>query len=453
MADYIVAVDLGTSHLTGIVGERNANGIFSIIACETVETDNCIHRGMITKSDNTAKHISDILSKLERSLNGGYINKVYLGVGGQSIRTIDHPVEMDFPEETGITESDIAFLKEKCGDYQPEKKDGEALAMASAVYFVDGRKDTKPVGALCKRLEARYKLVIGRSSLRHRIMESFKKIPEKEIAGILVSPLALADAVLSLSDKELGCALVDFGAGVTSVSIYKGGDLQHLCVIPLGGRLITLDLKSLNLTDADAERLKRERGNAIYCKEDESKTFKLEVDGTEREIKLGDLNAIVEGRTREIVENVVARICDVIEPKELGAGIVLAGCASELENLPELIKEKCKVKHVRFSIIQKGLVNESDEIGNPLYMMAISLMLKGTESCVSNPLSPWQPNEKQEKGHLGDTGQEGGADDAHETDDGKETGDDKAGIGEKQPRQKNNRLKKIFKDYYPDLFT
>ena len=56
MADYIVAIDLGTSHLTGIVGEKNANGTFSIVACETVETDNCIHRGMINNSKNLANH-------------------------------------------------------------------------------------------------------------------------------------------------------------------------------------------------------------------------------------------------------------------------------------------------------------------------------------------------------------------------------------------------------------
>jgi len=198
--------------------------------------------------------------------------------------------------------------------------------------------------------------------------------------------LALADAILSPQYKELGCALVDFGAGVTSVSVYKGGDLKHLCVIPFGGRLITRDLTSLQLTEADAEILKKERGSAILQNEDENEHVTIEMEGSEREIKMSDLNAIIEARTKEIVENIYARICEVIELRQLGAGIVLAGCAAELRNLPELMKEKFGLK-IGFSTIQRGLVDNADEmLGNPMYMMAISLMLKGTERCVSRQI-------------------------------------------------------------------
>ena len=384
MTDYIVAIDLGTSHITGIVGEKKPDGTFSVIACETEDPASCIRRGIIYNRDNTAIRIGSVIKKLESRLKGDFIDKIYIGVNGQSLRTIDHIEVKDIVDGAAVTNEDIEVLKEQCEKYNPDLQD--VLDIAPAVYYVDGRRDTNPVGVPCKRFEARYKLVIGRSSIRRDIVKSISVLPEKELAGIIVSPLALADAMLSREEKELGCALVDFGAGVTSVSIYKNGDLLHMSVIPLGGNLITRDITSLQLTEAEAENVKKEYGSAILQKEDEEEVIKVGLKGVENEIELKDLNVIVEGRAKEIVENVYARISEVTELKSLGSGIVLAGCASELRNLSDLIKDKCKVK-VRPSAIRGGLVHDSDELlGNPLYMTAISLMLKGTVPCVTRPV-------------------------------------------------------------------
>ena len=398
MTDYIVAIDLGTSHITGIVGEKKTDGSFSIVAYETVETDTCLHRGIIYNSDNTTTCIDSLLKKLERRLKGDFIDKVYVGVGGQSLRTIDHIEAMEIAEGASVTADDIAELKERCQKFKPDI--GDVLGIAPPVYYMDGRKDIEADGVICKRFEAHYKLVTGRAMIRFAVKNCIEAIPEKELAGIIVAPLALADAVLSPKDKELGCALVDFGAGVTSVSVFKDGDLQHLCVIPFGGKLITRDLTSLQLAEADAEKLKKENGSAILHKEDENERVLIEMDDANREIKLSDMNAIIEGRVKEIVENIYARICEVTELRQLGAGIIVAGGAAELTNLLELLKERCGVK-VRFSTIQKRLIEGADEmLGNPLYMMAISLMLKGTEPCVSSHFTVnWDENTETPDGN------------------------------------------------------
>jgi cell division protein FtsA len=381
MTDYIVAIDLGTSHITGIVGEKNVDGTFSIVACETEEPSLCIHRGNIYNVDNTASHVQSLIGKLERYLKGCFIDKVYIGVGGQSVRTIDYVETKEIEDGEVVSTGDLRFLKEQCREYKPDLLD--ILEIAPATYYVDGNREKKPVGVPCKQLEARYKIVVGRKSIRSNITRSIKDRCEKAIAGIIVSPLALADAMLSREEKELGCALVDFGAGVTSVTVYKNGDLLYSAVIPLGGDLITRDIASLQLTKDASEKLKKEHGSAVFEEDDEVITIDME--GSDREIPVNDLNAIVEARAKEIVENIRERISKVIEMKSLGSGIVLAGCASALKKLPELIKAECKVKP-RYSAIRGGLVRSSDDIiGNPSYMTAISLMLKGTEPCVSRP--------------------------------------------------------------------
>lgn len=405
MTDYIVAIDLGTSHITGIVGEKGADGTFSIVAYETENSDSCIRRGIIYNRDNTAARVRRLLKKLESHLKGDYIDKVYVGIGGQSLHTIDHIEMKEIAEGAAVTQEDVDLLKKQCEDYKPDLKD--VLAIAPAVYYLDGRKDSHPVGVPCRQFEARYKLVIGRTSIRRDIEKSIRELAEKEIADIFVSPLALADAMLSTEEKELGCALIDFGSGVTSVTIYKNGDLLRMSVIPLGGRLITSDITSLQLTEAEAESLKIEYGSAILSKETEEESIRVDVEDSNREIMLKDLNTIVEGRVRETVENVFARINEVIDVKSLGSGIVIAGGASELKNLPELMREKCKVK-VRHSAIRGGLVRGADDmLGNPQYMMAISLMLKGTEPCVmrtavstapeDEPLVVVEPEKKEDE--------------------------------------------------------
>jgi cell division protein FtsA len=383
MTDYIVAIDLGTSHMTGIVGEKNADGTFTVVACETEDPVSCICRGNIHKLDVTADRAGHLVKKLESHLTGKYIDRVYIGVGGQSLRTADHVESKEIAEGAVVTEDDIKELKEQCEKNKPDLLD--VLDIAPAVYYLDGRRETKPVGVPCKRFEAHYKLVIGRSSIRRDIRNSIRDRMDKEIAGIIVTPLALADAMLSREEKELGCALVDFGAGVTSVSVYKDGDLLHMSVIPLGSDLITRDIASLQLTKTEAENLKKEYGSAILEKEDGEKTVTVAMEDANREIAVNDLNAIVEARAKEIVENIYARISEVVEPKSLGYGIVLAGCASELKRWAELIRDRCKVK-ARHSAIRTGLVRAGDEMtGNPLYMTAVGILLKGTEPCVSRP--------------------------------------------------------------------
>ncbi|MDR0698768.1 MAG: cell division protein FtsA [Tannerella sp.] len=446
MTDYIVAIDLGTSHITGIVGEKNVDGTFSVVSCEMVDSlSSCIHRGNIYNVENTAKQVGRLLKKLESSLKGNYIDRVYVGVGGQSVRTVDHMEYIEIESGEVVSTGDIRMLEEKCGKYKPDLLD--VLGVAPAIYYVDGRKEENPVGVPCNRLEARYKIVVGRKSIRRELTKSLSERCGKEIVGIIVSPLALADAMLSNEEKELGCALVDFGAGATSVTVYKNGDLLYSAVIPLGGNLITRDIISLQLTEALSEKLKKEYGCAILKKEDDGKMIKIDMEGDDREISVNDLNAIIEARAKEIVENVYARISEVIDVKSLGYGIVISGHASELKDLPELIQERFKIK-VRHSAIRGGLVRGDDSMtGNPLYMTAVSIMLKGTEPCVSCPLAPSEPvveedngsNDENEKEEEKITARRGGffrskrnkaksdTDTAHRTESGNSGDDDKKG--------------------------
>lgn len=382
--DFIAAIDLGTSHMVGMVGTKNASGALSIIAYEVENSATCIRRGCVYNVEETANKIKRLILKLENKLHGSKIGKVYVGIGGQSLRSIEHNVVKVLGTEGVVTDEVIQSLYHECSNYHPDMLD--VLAAVSPTYYLDDKPEPNPVGIPCNRIEARYKLIVGRPSLRRYVMNSISERAHIDIAGLVVSPLALADVVLSDDEKNLGCALIGFGAGVTTLTVYKNNKLVNLSVIPFGGNVITRDITSLHIVEAEAERIKMTFGSATVDKESDLAVQVSSADGLGlREIKLSELNNVIEARQKEILENVYARLEATGLVGYLGAGVIITGGGAALKNLPEVIKERFKME-VRYSSVRKGLVEGGEMVaGNPLYAVAVGLLLQGTKNCAIPP--------------------------------------------------------------------
>ena len=106
---YIVAIELGTSKIVGIVGVKNEDGRLNILATEKEDSAGCIKRGCIFNVEDTASKIQKIIKKLENRLSLK-ITKVYVGVGGQSVHSISHSVFRQLAEDTPITDMIINSL-------------------------------------------------------------------------------------------------------------------------------------------------------------------------------------------------------------------------------------------------------------------------------------------------------------------------------------------------------
>ena len=327
--DFIAVIDLGTSHMVGMVGTKNENGVLSIIAYDVEKSESCIRRGCVYNVEETANKIKRLILKLD-----------------------------------------------ECRAYQPSMLD--VLEVTSPVYLLDGKEENEPLGISCSRIEARYKLIVAQPTIRRSIMTNIADRIKLPIAGIIVAPLALADLVLTPADKQ-GAVLIDFGAGVTSVTIFKNGRLVALTVVPLGAGLITRDIMSLRVTEMEAERLKRTYGSALPLDRDKEQQ-KIEInkmdDYRSQEMLLADLNEIIEARSREIVKNAYARLEDAGVAKEPGFSVTIAGCGSALSNLREAVSE-CFDMEVHYPLIRKGTIDSSVEMiaNNPDFTTAVALLL------------------------------------------------------------------------------
>lgn len=389
--DFIAVIDLGTSHIVGMVGTRKENNVLSIMGYETEKSEGCIRRGCIYNVEETANKIKRLVRKLENKLNGNQIGKLYMGVSCKSMRTIDHTVSKVLGMDGEVTEGVLRQLDEECRNYQSAM---DVLDISSPTYIIDGKEEKEPLGIACSRIDARYKLVIGQPSIRISLQNVVERV-KVQLAGIIVSPLALADLILSPEDKK-AAIVVDFGAGVTSVSIFRNGRLWNLSVVPLGADLITRDIMSLKVSEMEAERLKRTYGRALSLSRDK-KQEKIEIrkldDFRMQEMSLYDLNEIVEARSREIVENAFARLADVGITKTSEFKTFIAGCGSNLGDLREAVKQRFGTE-VYFPLIRKGLIDNAAEMiaNNQEYTTATALLLWGKENCVMKPkVEPKRP--------------------------------------------------------------
>jgi cell division protein FtsA len=317
--EYIAALDLGTSKMIAMAATKNREGALSILGSEKVDSETCIRRGCIYNIEKTGEKVSSVVRKLSYKLNPG-IQKIYVGIGGQSLRTEYHAVRKEI--NGGVINDEIlTSLEEECRKYEPEL--AEILAVISPEYYLDGRLEMDPKGVSCDVIEAKFQLILGRPSLKSCLEKSIEEKARFEIAGFFVSPLATAEAVLDSREKRLGCALVEFGAGITYLSIYKDGLLRYLIAIPLGGNVITKDLCELGILEPEAEKLKIEQGDAW-------------IDSGEEELR----DTIVEARANEIVANVIEQIRLSGYENLLGEGIILTGGGSLLKNIDKLLAQK-----------------------------------------------------------------------------------------------------------------
>ena len=378
--EFIVAIELGSSKISGIAGRKLPDGSIQILATASENASDCIRKGVIYNLDKTTQSLTSIIKKLESTLKAS-IGKVYIGMGGQSLRTIRNTEVRHMDEEIKISQELIDSLKDS--NRAVPIVGYQILGVAPQEYKVGNDLIVEPVGVQTDHIEARFLNIIARKNVKENITKCCDLVPIEiaEDAEDLIAPLALAEAVLTSSEKRSGCALIDFGADTTTVSVYKNNILRHLAVIPLGGNNITRDICSQQIEEEDAEALKVRFAQA-YTEptenDDENKTYRLDNGCSINAILLED---IVEARLNEILDNVANQIVLSGYENKLLAGAIITGGGINLKNMEEAFIKRTKIEKLRIAkdthISLKGMEVKKDGSNNTL----IALLAAGKENC------------------------------------------------------------------------
>lgn len=370
---FIAAIDLGTFKIAAVVGRINENGVVSVLASHTVLSDNCIRRGLVYNIEETGAKVKRLINMLENTLNKK-IGCVYISVAGQSLHSETHREMKQLSSSGIVTENIIDQMRRDAEKYMPELS--KKYAIADVEYFLDDQPEKNPVGVSCSRIDATYQMIVGRPNIVSNIEKSINGKAGVDVAGYVAGPLASASIGLSDEEKELGCAFIDFGAGTTSLSIYKRGVLRKLVVIPFGGRHITKDICALNFVESEAEQLKIKFGKVGGRYDDRF------LEGAKQpHVDMKELNKVIEMRLDEIVINLKEQIMQSGYDGQLGAGVIITGGASQLKGMNDYLTDKLQMP-VKFASAKKIVINNVPELANnPAYTQLLGLLMFGEVDC------------------------------------------------------------------------
>lgn len=378
---FIVGLDIGTTKICAVVGRKNEFGKLEVLGMGKAVSDGVI-RGIVTNIDKTVNAIQKAVSDASDMAEVDIAN-VIVGIAGQHIKsTVHHGAIIRNPNQDEITIEDVRRLANDMENIvvPPGNTIIHVMPQDYTVDYEDGIKD--PVGMSGSKLEADFHIITAQTTAINNINRCVKRA-DLVSKDLILEPLASSLSVLSEEDKEAGVCLVDIGGGTTDIAIFYDNIIRHTAVIPLGGNIITTDIKEgCMVLHHQAELLKTKFGKAIA--EEANPNEIVSIPGLRnrppKEISIKNLAAIIQARMEEIIEHVQNELVASGHYKKLAGGIVLTGGGALLSGVAQLFEYMTGLD------TRIGYPNEHlgkckiDEIKSPMYATSVGLVLAGFKS-------------------------------------------------------------------------
>jgi cell division protein FtsA len=334
----IVGLDVGTSAVKVVVAEPGSDGKPRVIGVGTAEAAG-IRRGVVVHMDAASASIAQALAEAELT-SGLSLTAVNVALSGAHLRSVNSRGIVGLGGSARpITREDTSRAIESARPLALEGR--EILDAFPQEFVVDGQDGVSdPVGIAGTRLEVNLHVVTGSQASLLNLFECVN-YGGAQVTGTVLAHQATAEAVLSDDERDLGVALVDIGAGTTSLAIFERGTLCHTAVIAMGGSQVTYDLAvGLRTPLADAERLKRRYARTFSISIDDAETIEVPSMGNlgPRAIPRRIFTDTVALRTHTLVERIADEICSSGGTERLTAGVVLTGGGGALRGLPETME-------------------------------------------------------------------------------------------------------------------
>lgn len=374
-----VGLDIGTTKIAVMVGKMNQYNKVEILGMGKSESLG-VSRGMVGNINQTVDAIK-IAVDLAKKNSGIEFTKVVVGIAGSHIKSLQHrgAISRDNAEDE-ITQEEVDRLTEDMRKISLPPGD-TIIHVLPQEFIVDNEFTNEPVGRVGHRLEGNFHIITGHDVAVKNIVKCIKKAG-LEVLDIMLEPLASSESVLTDEELEEGVALIDIGGGTTDIAIFHDSIIRHTSIIPLGGNVITEDIKeAFGLTKKKAEQLKIQCGNCYpeSVKPNEFITVPSLPGRQPKEISQEKLSRCIEARVHEIIDMANAKIRSSGFEKKLTAGIVLTGGGSMLKNI-KISMESIVGMEVRLGYPTAKLNSTPKnikDISHPGYATGIGLIING----------------------------------------------------------------------------
>ena len=383
----LVAIDLGSDSVRALAARRIAPDLFQVLGVEERPQklgNVCVEQGIITQSSNAGYVIAEVLKLLANRIGEEELPTAFLSVGGQSMQIVAVHSKRDQARRKEISQDLLDEMEQECKEkIELRNPEVAVLGLVPSYFILDG-KEQDEVPSPDQRaalIEAHYIAFYGRKAIDTQLQKAFSQAG-RSIEHAFVRPECLLSAFATCDGNHVlmnGCAVLDFGAQTTSLTVYKGGQYLVNKVVPKGGYHITRMLEQQGLSFATAEALKKQFGFASPAYIDKNVRLRVaaapEIGGT----------MVIE--SRELAEAIELKLHEILAPlmEELKktedriSTLYITGGGSMLQGMEEYIQSLTRVK------VQYGAHNlllhrdTEDQYLSPKYTSLIGTILLGQD--------------------------------------------------------------------------
>jgi len=380
----VAAIDIGSTKIATLVSQVAVDPVtgetlVNVVGASASQSRG-IKKGQIVDIDEAVEATISSVEAAER-MAGYNLDSVFVALGGAHIHSQNSHGVVAVSDPNGeINQNDVDRAIEAASAISlPASR--EVIHVLPREFIVDGESGVRDaVGMSGVRLEVDTHIISAASAAVKNLRKAVNEVGI-QIEDLVFSGLASAESVLSPTEKELGCLLIDIGGGTTSIAVYIDGALAYSGVIPVGAKNVTNDLAiGLRVSLETAEKIKIALSNKNIKDKEEGDELDLERLGV-TEIKKISKKTLLEGIIRPRLNEIFTMVKIELEREGLAnripSGAVITGGGAETAGTMESARRMLSLP-VRIGV-PKGVGGLIDDIMIPSFATSVGLLLYGVK--------------------------------------------------------------------------
>jgi len=397
----ITAIDVGTDKCVTLIASVEEDKSLRVMGVSAVHSRG-MKRSQIIDLEKVLETITESLDAAER-MAGVEVKNAYVSISGTHISSQNSKgvVAVSSPnKEISPEDVDRVIDAARAISLSSEREIIHVIPKDFKVDSQDGIKD--PIGMTGVRLESEAHIITGLNTALKNLEKCIIDLGV-QVDGFVFSGLASASVVLTETEKELGVAVVDIGAGSTSMCVYVDGSLEFSATLPVGARHITQDIAlgckvSLDSAEKIKIALSKEAFKPLTPIAGESKQDFTKRKEIADKLKLSDFDTTINTdesfSKKDIVQSIMlprmqeifALVGDRLKSENLlpliPAGVVITGGGAQTTKIAEIAKRELNLSaRVGNPIELQGLTND---ITKPEFATSIGLLYLGQKETGSS---------------------------------------------------------------------
>ena len=238
----------GRSHAVELIGysQIQSRGVKAGAVVDLVECEQAVRQAVALAEGMAKVRVESVLLSVSGGRLQGQLIEAAADIRGGAISAAD------------VSRVTSAGMRHATGE-------GRTVLHALPVdYALDGVKGIRdPRGMVARQFGIDMNVVTSDANVARNLMLVVERC-HLEVEAMAAGAYVAGLSVLTFDEADLGAAVVEMGAGTTTIAIYSGGNFVHASGFAVGGQHITMDLaRGLGACIADAERIKTLYGTVL----------------------------------------------------------------------------------------------------------------------------------------------------------------------------------------------